>query len=1396
MQSPLQSEIVVAAVGDEYEIVIAAADGSLEIGDLVQSITGAPAEHVLIDGYPVDRQQSIRDAGLRRGSRLEVRKDRVAIPVCELVGLTGQAAGRVRPLAPGVHQLPLHDFQNCPIDVDVQVPSSQGGTACLYVDVDGTVQVDPGRDEVAVNGRSIATITPLPAGAELAVGRTRFRHTAAQPPTGTGKVPFNRPPRAEFPSALPTLVAPSAPREPHKPVRFGWGALLIPVLIGGIMAALWSPMMAIFAIFSPAMMLANWYEDRHRARKDGVEIAAGVAAAMEEFGQRAAALLTAAQVLARRGCPGPAELIERIVRVDSRLWQRRHDHPDFLELGVGIGDLPWVPEVTPLAPDRADAANELIDSMTTIPTVPITVDLGANRSLGIAGHRRRQVEVVRWLAVQAAAHHGPADLQLLIVTDQPEEWDCLKWLPHLQSSGDSGRLAVALPGESADAMLAPLLELGDGDPAAGLRDRGFGPASLLIVDVADVTSAAAATVRRVLSGEGQARRAAIALAPSVERLPSSCTDILRIDELGRGELQRPSRAERIGPVAPWRIGAGAARRASRAIGRFSDPDLRVGGGDLADTAHLLDLLGLEDRSSDAVLRRWQAAGPIPRCVAPIGAAADGPLLVDWVDDGPHGLLAGTTGSGKSELLRSLVASLAASVDPEHLNFVLIDYKGGSAFDACAGLPHTVGMVTDLDGHLAHRALTCLEAELRHREEVLRSAAADNIHEYRSLGEPEPMPRLLVVIDEFAALAKELPDFMASLVDVAQRGRSLGVHLLLATQRPNGVINDAIRANTNLRLSLRVHDVADSMDVIGTGDAAQLSRSRPGRGYLRRGPGDIVAFQSALVTGSSGGAGAAVTVRPFELMPRAASSAGTDEVAQTDLELLVTLVDEAARKAGFEAPRLPWPDPLPAEVSLAEAGEETIVGDAEREVVIGLADEPHRQRRRAFTWSTESTLFFYGVQGSGTSSAMRAAIVSACQKFSPGELHVYAIDFDDQTLGMLERLPHVGAIVGAGERDRQIRLLRYLQREVADRRERVATDPAALGDMPRIVVAVDNYAGFRAAFDDPSDMAIKESLGRIVADGPGVGIVVLATAKQPIDIPTTVASLVPAKLVFSLADRYEYTGLGVAVTEPPEIAGRAFESGTSLEVQLANIGSADVLALASAAESAGPVQATPWSIELLPAEVKVPDVVGGAEVFDLEWRVPVALGDDTLQPVGWTLREGDHVLISGPARSGKSTTLGTIAAVLRSARPDIRITGLATRRSPLVDSPEVDHFFSDPAELAASLAAADPSVPHAVLVDDAEDVDDSGGTIATLLAERLSHRHFFVTGAADILRTSYGHWTQTVRRSRQGMALKPSGSGDGDLWQVNLPRNLPAVFRAGRGYLISDGSVELAQVAWQ
>ena len=305
--------------------------------------------------------------------------------------------------------------------------------------------------------------------------------------------------------------------------------------------------------------------------------------------------------------------------------------------------------------------------------------------------------------------------------------------------------------------------------------------------------------------------------------------------------------------------------------------------------------------------RWHRRAP--GLQATVGVTEHGPLTVDLLTDGPHGLIVGTTGAGKSELLRTLVASLAGQHSPDQLSFLLVDFKGGGAFDACAGLPHTVGVVTDLDEHLAARALRCLRAELRHRERRLREAGVSDL---RDLTAPvPPLPRLVIVIDEFATLAVELPGFLTALVDVAQRGRSLGIHLLLATQRPQGVVDGKIRANTNLRVALRVQDEVDSRDVLGTSQAADIDRRRPGRGYARFGAGEIVAFQSALVSAPvATDIAARIEVEPFTLIPGSQPSPATvpaDGHGETDLQALVAAAVQAFHDGGYAAPRVPWPD---------------------------------------------------------------------------------------------------------------------------------------------------------------------------------------------------------------------------------------------------------------------------------------------------------------------------------------------------------------------------------------------------------------------------------------------------------------------------------------------------------
>ena len=306
-------------------------------------------------------------------------------------------------------------------------------------------------------------------------------------------------------------------------------------------------------------------------------------------------------------------------------------------------------------------------------------------------------------------------------------------------------------------------------------------------------------------------------------------------------------------------------------------------------ARLLDLLPTDVTDATSLETAWRLEPHSTR--VPLGVGADGePYVVDLATDGPHVLVAGTTGSGKSELLQSLVAGLAVANRPDRMSFVLIDYKGGAAFRDCAGLPHTVGLVTDLDGHLTERALQSLGAELRRRERMLRAAGCTDLDSYLAdgangadaadaadaadsadlaaapRGRP-PMARLVLVVDEFATLVDELPDFVGGLVGIAQRGRSLGVHLVLATQRPSGVVSADIRANTGLRIALRVTDPAESRDVVDVRDAADISRSTPGRAVARTGSAGVSLVQTARVTGRAVSHDARPTCRrvPWEVV---------------------------------------------------------------------------------------------------------------------------------------------------------------------------------------------------------------------------------------------------------------------------------------------------------------------------------------------------------------------------------------------------------------------------------------------------------------------------------------------------------------------------------------------------
>ena len=416
------------------------------------------------------------------------------------------------------------------------------------------------------------------------------------------------------------------------------------------------------------------------------------------------------------------------------------------------------------------------------------------------------------------------------------------------------------------------------------------------------------------------------LTASRDRVPRQATAVVGCRSIVAGQpstvsFTDPDLGDQILEIE--RLPAARAETIARSLAPLRDASSAASSSALPRLATLHQALGVDQVDAEWVLAQWQRdrGDSVP---GPIGLSANGPLMLDLVAHGPHGLIGGTSGAGKSELLMSMVAGIMALNRPSRVSFLFIDYKGGASSDVFRHAPHTVGCVTNLDALLAKRALTSLRAELNRRMDLLQGRAKD-LGELLALDPEAAPPSLVIVVDEFATLVKEIPEFMVGIVDIAQRGRSLGIHLILATQRPAGAVNENILANTNLRISLRMLDSSESLSVIGTDDAASIPTPLKGRGFARLGPGELVAFQAAwsgapqlAVEGSP-----PVTVAPFgpgtpvgQAPPSAgAVEAGGPDGERTQLTGLLAAVRTAARRAGLAPGPSPWLDELPPRLAL-------------------------------------------------------------------------------------------------------------------------------------------------------------------------------------------------------------------------------------------------------------------------------------------------------------------------------------------------------------------------------------------------------------------------------------------------------------------------------------------------
>lgn len=1441
------------------DAVVIEADAATRVGDVADTLVradptlgGSPGDVELrvcpvggTEFRTLPRTVPLLDAHLRAGSTVAIARAArhfvepgadLADAAARLVIVGGADAGLEVLLPLGVHTI----GRGSAATVQLNDRTVSQRHARLIV-ADGVEIVDNGSaNGVLVDGGLIRRSMLGPADV-VRLGDTSFqverlRNAATDDEHAGAVVAFNRPPLVVPRYAEKTVEAPTPP-EPARPQRFPWLAMLAPAMLGVAMYAMTRNVFTLaFVGLSPLLMLGSWLDrrtgERGRVRRQSEQFRTDLALLAEQV--RADHVEEVTTRLVEH--PSPAEAIAAALTLNPLLWCRRPDQDDFLSVRLGTGT--DTSRTTIRMPSRGQSdgqvwsdLEETVASLRDVEGVPLVASLREVGGIGVAGPPLHAAAVARSLMAQIVCLHSPAEVVVAAVASPRSAlaWRWLTWLPHTASAhsplghhlGDNPATCTAVVGELEELVAARTDHRGSATPL---------PVVVLVVED-DAPIERGRLVR--LAEEGPARGVhVIWCATRLPRLPAACRAFLVCHDGGvrggsvldrtwsdvTGEPVDEETTGQLGLHLAGVVDAGAPVEDEtdlpRAVGYLS-----LAGHELAD-------------DPDAVIERWRETGslidrqgpPIPRRTdatlrAVIGQRVGGEFVLDLRSEGPHALVGGTTGSGKSEFLQAWVLGMAAAHSPDRVTFLFVDYKGGAAFADCVDLPHCVGLVTDLSPHLVRRALTSLRAELRHRERLLHRKKAKDLLTLERSGDPETPPALVIVVDEFAALVSEVPEFVDGVVDVAQRGRSLGLHLVLATQRPAGVIKDNLRANTNLRIALRTADEHDSTDILGSPMSAHFDPGVPGRGAVRTGPGRIAMFQTAYAGGRSSAESSDgnVEIETLAFGPGerwVVPSPPTDESAQdgpTDISRVVRTVARAAQEAGVWPPRRPWLPDLAAVYDLADLA---VVDDTG--LPLGVVDLPEEQRQAPFAYRPDhGALALFGTGGAGTSTALRTVAIGAGRACAAGfPVQVYGIDLGAGGLAMLEPLPHVGGIVDGSDAERVTRLIRTLLATVDERSMRYSqvragsiTQYRALAgrpDEPRILLLLDGLSAFRDGWEsDPGRAATFTAFRRIVSEGRPLGIHVVMTAERPGALPTALAGSVPRRIVMRQADDNAYGMLDVpadvlTAASPP---GRAVPAGATHELQLAvGGGSADpaeqgawIEGLAARLRSAGVEDAPP--VRRLSSFVTLSSLPTSADGLPV-----LGVADDTLAPVGF--EPHGTFLLAGLPGSGRTTVLTSIATSLRRFAPDGRLYYVGNRRSPVHAAPvwtETAVSAEDAAALARRLLPelAEPVAGDLGIVLVIESITDFlGGPAEQALAEAVKtgrrNDHLIVAESETSTWGSAWPLVAEVRNGRRGLVLQPDHLDGDPLFRTPFPRMARAEFPPGRGVVVESGRIRRVQ----
>ncbi|MFD9740328.1 FtsK/SpoIIIE domain-containing protein [Umezawaea sp. NPDC059074] len=1362
------------------------------------AVTGTPS----VDGVPLDRDQEVEGSPLRDGVVLDCtsahRRPRPARPDTLLKIVSGPDAGRVVELVPGQEVLVGRgsEVDLALRDGDVSrkhLAISLTTAGIQVVDLDSANGTRISRDGSFTDVVKLPARVPvaLPPGERVQLGGTRIeavqtlRRTAELHGDGRGGLLVSRAPqpRSRWSRATVTLPTRSHDHEENRP------SLLLGLVGSAGMAVMaftiGRAMMLLFLACSVLVGILSWWFTKRMARK----------ARERREGEYSASLVAAQRKLhdaaddeddhLRAKWLDPVTVQHTVESRSTLLWHRRRGEEDWLRLRLGSSTTTPSTEIRGTPPDQWEPAGwsppRLVDA-------PVGVQLTDTGALGVVGNRSQVSTVLNDVLLQAAACYGPDELKIAVVAPGHDELMWTRWLPHVRQPDSSVLAAWHVDGvQPLVEFLTELVRQDDTDPRASWSTAATAPHTLVVLvdagplvkrpDVHTLLSdGVAAGLRFVCTDENEAR------------LPSVCSTVLTLDGPD-SRLTADDGSTRT--VRPDTLDSARAEELARLLAplRTMGAD---GVGGIPDVVRLADVV--PDTSREAIEAAWRVR-PASTSVV-IGADATGPFAIDLAEHGPHGVVLGIPGSGKSEFLVSLLLGLALANTPERLNFLFVDYKGGATFKDLRKLPHCTGVVTNISGSPT-RVLTSLRAELDRRQRLFDRAGAAYLDDYSARREAHhdlpPIARLVVVVDEFAELNARQPDALEQLVSIVLTGRSLGVHLLLASQSSNG-ISDTIKKNASLGVCLKVSRT-DSDVVLDSPVASTIGKFQHGRAFVRRGD-ELRQVQTTWAAAPVGGKRTAtarvVPLRHDDLAMPAQQHAAQRREVRTDLDDVVDAL--VAASDGLRPPHPMWRDPLPPVVLLDD------LVPARHQLVLGLRDRPERQEQGEFTvpLGTGHLLVVGGAQ-SGRTSALRAVAIGLAKANSPREAHLHVID-SHHALEDLAELPHSGVVTSADDRRRVDRLLEHLEDLTRSRRLLISERGASVAEQwtttpgtapAQVVLLIDGAEAIGQAHE-----AGYERLVRIMQAGQATGITVCLAVRENA-VRGTLTSQFAHQLCLRLTDNSKASqlGLGSKVDTTVLPPGRAYLVSDGSEVHLP-LPSADLSgagqrnAVRHEVEAAkarwrevatGPdlirVDALPRSLPLTEA-LEMPGRPDGAS-----WTL-LGVGGDLLRG-HWVDMTADKctVVVAGPRRSGRSTAVSAMAAALAAAGSRVVLVPSRSSEAHAHAERHGVHVVR-PGDLGAALDAG----VDVVVVDDAE---------ATGISAADQTRMFAVGGpgliaSADLEKlTGFG----------QGMVKALSGVDTGIVLSPHRGTWLGTQFGnddafsgpPGRAYFVRDGEKTAGQV---